>query len=59
MVALWSAGCDHTTAETDPQTLAYFEQAWEDFDELYPYFIHKFIDWDLVYALYVPTSRSS
>lgn len=41
-------------SEARGDTLALFEQVWDDFDQNYAYFNHKQIDWDQVKRDYAP-----
>jgi carboxyl-terminal processing protease len=51
-----ASGCEHliVTSEGPDQNLADFEAVWHTVDEHYPYLAFKGIDWDAVYAEFLP-----
>jgi carboxyl-terminal processing protease len=42
-------------AQTDPVSI--FDQVWHSYDTLYSGFVHKYIDWDLLYKIYRPSIK--
>jgi hypothetical protein len=47
-----ASGCNG--GGTDTETAQNFEQAWNDFDQNYSYFVYKNVDWDAVKQQYQP-----
>jgi hypothetical protein len=42
-------------AQTDPVSI--FDHVWHSYDTLYSGFVHKDIDWDLLYKIYRPSIK--
>ncbi len=56
---LAGGGCRSATAPEGSIYASRFESVWRRFDETYPYFEYKQIDWDAAHAQYAPRAETA
>ncbi len=56
---LVGGGCSDATAPQDSVYASRFESVWRRFDETYPYFEYKNIDWDAAHAEYAARAEAA